>query len=285
MIANNTLPRLKRVRPYYVIVVLVLIVICAIWIYPFAWMISASLKTQFEIFSSGLNLIPEQWEWHNYTRAWETAQFNRYMFNTIFITVGTVALVLFRTSLAGYVLGRYEFIGRRFIVALLVGTVFVPVGYTIIPTVQLSNTLGILNTLHGVILVLGGGGHIIDVLLFAAFFRSLPAELEEAAILDGAGFIQIFLRVMFPLAKPVIATVTILTFLSSWNAFFVPLVFTFSRPELRTLSVGMFAFVGQHETDWSGMAAAATISLIPVVTIFFLMQRYFIEGIAGAVKQ
>ena len=282
---NTTMPRMRRISPHYIVVVLVLIIICVIWVYPFAWMISASLKTQFEIFSSGLNLIPEQWEWHNYIRAWDTAQFSRYMLNTIVITLGTVALVLFRTSLAGYAIGRFSFIGRRLVVALLVGTIFVPVGYTIIPTVQLSDTLGILNTLHGVILVLGGGGHIIDILLFAAFFRSLPDELEEAAILDGAGFIQIFLRVMLPLSTPVIATVTILTFLSSWNAFFVPLVFTFSRPELRTLSVGMFAFVGKLETDWSGMAAAATISLLPVVTVFFLMQRYFIEGIAGAVKQ
>ena len=282
---NSAVLRLTRMPRYYIILVVVLVVICAIWVYPFAWMISASLKTQMEVFSSGLNLIPANWEWHNYSRAWDTAQFSRYMMNTIIITLGTVALVVFRTSLAGYALGRHDFIGRRLIVAILVGTIFVPVGYTIIPTVQLSNTLGILNTLHGVILVLGGGGHIIDILLFAAFFRSLPDELEEAAILDGAGFIQIFLRVMLPLSGPVIATVTILTFLSSWNAFFVPLVFTFSRPDLRTLSVGMFAFVGQHETDWTGMAAAATISLLPVVVVFFLAQRYFIEGIAGAVKQ
>ena len=90
---------------------------------------------------------------------------------------------------------------------------------------------------------------------------------------------------MLPLGGPVIATVTILTFLSAWNSFFLPLVFTFSRPDLRTLSVGMFAFVGENETDWSGMAAAATLSLIPVVSVFFLMQRHFVEGIAGAVKQ
>jgi raffinose/stachyose/melibiose transport system permease protein len=90
---------------------------------------------------------------------------------------------------------------------------------------------------------------------------------------------------MLPLAGPVIATVSILKFLGAWNNFFIPLVFTFSRPDLRTLSVGMFAFVGQNETDWSGMAAAATISLIPVVIIFFVMQRRFVDGIAGAVKQ
>ena len=283
---NRIVPnRIRRTQPQYVVIVIILSIVCLIWIYPFIWMISASLKTPFEIFSSGLNLIPETAIVDNYVRAWDTAQFSRYMVNTITITVGTVILVLFRTSLAGYVIGRYQFIGRRFIVAILVGTIFVPVGYTIIPTVQLASTLGILNSLQGVILVLGGGGHVIDILLFAAFFSSLPKELEEAAILDGASFIQIFIRVMLPLAKPVIATVTILTFLSAWNNFFIPLVFTFSTPDLRTLSVGMFAFVGQHETDWSGMAAGATISLLPVVIIFFLAQRYFIEGIAGAVKQ
>ena len=277
--------RIKRTRPHYIVAVIVLTIVSLVWIYPFIWMISASLKTPFEIFSSGLNLIPETPVFDNYVRAWDTAQFSRYMVNTVIITIGTVVLVLFRTSLAGYVIGRYQFIGRRLIVAVLVGTIFVPVGYTIIPTVQLANTLGILNSLEGVILVLGGGGHVIDILLFAAFFSSLPKELEEAAILDGASFIQIFIRVMLPLSKPVIATVTILTFLSAWNNFFIPLVFTFSTPDLRTLSVGMFAFVGQHETDWSGMAAGATISLLPVVIIFFLAQRYFIEGIAGAVKQ
>ncbi|MGI8912332.1 MAG: carbohydrate ABC transporter permease [Chloroflexota bacterium] len=123
-----------------------------------------------------------------------------------------------------------------------------------------------------------------DILLFAGYFNQLPKELEEAAVLDGAGFVAVFRHVMLPLSGPVIATVTILTFLSAWNDFFVPLVFTFSRPDLRTLAVGMLSFVGEHETHWSGMAAATTISLLPVVLLFFFLQRYFIQGIAGAVK-
>ncbi len=285
MTTTLRLRRPRRIRPRYVITVLVLTAICILWLYPFAWMLSASLKTQIEVFSSGLNLIPKTPMWENYARAWDTAKFGRYMFNTVFVTVGTVVLTIFHTSIAGYVLGRYQFIGRRPLFGLLVATIFVPVGYTIIPTVQLANTLGILNSLVGVILVLGGGGHVIDIMLFAAFFRSIPKEMEEAAVLDGASFLQIFFRVMLPLASPVIATVAILTFLGAWNNFFIPLAFTFSRPDLRTLSVGMFAFVGEHETDWSGMAAAATISLLPVLVIFLLLQRYFIEGIAGAVKQ
>lgn len=264
--------------------VFILAIICAFWIYPFLWMVSASLKTSIEMFTGGLNLLPKDWIWENYERAWITAKFSRYMRNTVAITFGTVVLVLLRCALAGYVLGRYNFIGKRFIIVVLVGTLFVPTGYTIIPVVQVANKLGLLNSLWGVILAMAGSGHVADILLFAGYFGQLPKELEEAAILDGANFWRVFWRVMLPLSTPVIATVTILTFLAAWNNFFVPLVFTLSRPDLRTLSVGMFAFVSERETDWAGMAAAATISLLPVVLVFVFLQRYFVEGIAGAVK-
>lgn len=277
-----SLPRLKLRT---IVTMIFLTIICAVWIYPFLWTVSASLKSQQEIFTSGLNLIPQEPRFENYQRAWVTAKFSTYMINTIIVTVGTVILTIVVTSLSGYVLGRYNFIGKRLIMGILVGTIFIPAGLTIIPTVQLAGSLGLLNSLLGMILVLGGTGDVIHVLLFSAYFRSLPNELEEAAVLDGASFLQVFTRVMLPLSGPIIATVSILKFLGAWNNFFVPLVFTFSRPDLRTLSVGMFAFVGQNETDWSGMAAAATISLIPIIIVFFIMQRRFVEGIAGAVKQ
>ena len=264
--------------------VVLLTMLCFLWIYPFLWLVSASLKNSLDIFSSGLNLVPHPVRWGNYLRAWVTAGFGHYMLNTILITVATVILVVVRCALAGYVLGRYAFLGRRVIFGILIATLFVPTGYTIIPVVQLANTLHLLNSLWGVIFALAGGGHVADILLFAGYFNQLPKELEEAALLDGAGFLAVFRQVMLPLSGPVIATVTILTFLSAWNDFFVPLVFTFSRPDLRTLAVGMLSFVGEHETDWSGMAAAATLSLLPVVLLFFFLQRHFIEGIAGAVK-
>src|SRR5690606_30439536 len=121
-----------------IITVLILLVVCLVWVYPFLWMVSASLKTSREIFASGLNLVPSEWRWENYERAWVQANFSRYMINTVVITVATVALVVFHTSLSGYVLGRFKFIGQRFILGLLVATVFVPLGYTIIPTVQIA---------------------------------------------------------------------------------------------------------------------------------------------------
>jgi ABC-type glycerol-3-phosphate transport system permease component len=122
------------------------------------------------------------------------------------------------------------------------------------------------------------------VFLFAGYFRQLPKELEEAARIDGAGFFRTFWQVMLPLAKPAIATAIILSLMRVWNSFLIPLVLTLARPELRTLAVGVYSFQGENMTDWSGMAAASTISLVPIVVIFLLLQRYFVEGVAGAVR-
>jgi len=271
-------------HPGVIAQVVALTVLCLVWMYPFLWLVSASLKNSLTIFASGLNLVPERLEWENYSRAWNDAGFSRYMLNSLLVTIGTVVLVVVRTALAGYVIARYNFIGKRFVLVVLLGTIFVPAGYTIIAVVELSDRLNLLNSLAGMILALSGGGQVAAILLYAGYFSRIPRELEEAAVLDGASFFQIFRSIMMPLAGPITATVSLLTFLAAWNNFFVPLVFTFSRPELRTLSIGMLSFQSENSVDWSGLSAAATISLIPVVLLFMLLQRYFIEGIAGAVK-
>ncbi|OZM77479.1 carbohydrate ABC transporter permease [Pseudonocardia sp. MH-G8] len=263
---------------------LLLLSFAAVWIYPFVWVLSASVKGQLEVFTAGLSLLPEAFVWENYSRAWVDGNFGTYLLNTILVTAFTVAIVVIRCAMAGYVLARYSFLGRKFVVGVLVGTLFVPAGYTIIPVVELTQRLGLLNSLTGVVVALAGGGHVAAVLLYMGYFRGIPRELEEAAVIDGAGFFTVFFRVMLPLAGPVTATVVVLTFLATWNAFLLPLVFTFSNPELRTLAVGMQAFVGENSVDWPGMAAAATLSLLPIVALFLFLQRYFFEGIAGAVK-
>jgi raffinose/stachyose/melibiose transport system permease protein len=264
--------------------VLVLALLCLVWIYPFLWLVSASFKGPLEIFSKGLNLLPDAPQWGNYVRAWSTAGFSTYMLNTVLVTIGTVVLVIVHTSLTGYVLGRYRFIGRNVIIGVLVATFIVPAGFAIIPIVDLTKTLGLLNSRWGIILALAGSGHAAAILLYAGFFSQLPKELEEAAVIDGAGFLTVFGRIMLPLAGPVTATVAVLTFLAAWNSFLIPLVLTFGAPDQRTLAVGMLAFVGTNETDWPGMAAAATLSLVPVVVFFFFVQGFFVEGVAGAIK-
>ena len=266
------------------IVSLVLVPVCFLWVYPFLWMVSSAFKTNAEIFA-GLGLVPQSPQWNNFARAWTQAHIGRYFTNTVIITVSAVAIVVVTTAMIGYVLGRYAFPGRKLVIGFFVSTVFLPEGYTIIPVFELVNRLGLANSLAGVILAESGGAHVVSVLLFAGFFSQLPKELEEAAIMDGAGFLRIFWQIMLPLAKPVIATTIILQFLQTWNSFLLPLVLTLSRPELRTLAVGIYSFRGEFFTDWSALAAAATISLLPIILVFLFLQRYFVQGIAGAVKQ
>ncbi len=275
---------LRRGRLRAVITTLILAPLCFGWIYPFLWMVSAGFKTSDEIFS-GLGLLPKHPQPANFARAWNGAHIGQYFLNTFIVTVGSVLIVLVTVSMIGYVLGRYQFPGKKLLIIAYAVTVFLPEGYTIIPVFELVNKLHLANSLAGVTLAQAGGAHVVMVLLFAGYFGQLPKEMEEAAVIDGAGFFRVFFEIMLPLAKPVVATTIILQFMHSWNAFLVPLVLTLSRPDLRTLAVGIYAFQGEYFTDWSGMAAAATISLTPIVILFFFLQRYFVQGIAGAVKQ
>ncbi|TCC35316.1 carbohydrate ABC transporter permease [Kribbella speibonae] len=275
--------RLMHRVPWW-IAALFLVGIAVLWIFPFLWMLSASLKDNMEMFTGGLKLWPSTFVWDNYSRAWNDAHFGRYLINTVVTTVVTVVIVTIRCATAGYVLARYRFRGSKLFLGVLIATLFVPTGYTIIPVVKISMQLHLIDSLGGMILALSGGAYVSAILLYYGYFRQIPRELEEAAVVDGAGFVRTFFSVMLPLAMPVTATVAVLTFITTWNAFFLPLVFTFSRPDLRTVSVGMQAFVGETATDWSGMAAAGVISIVPVVVLFIFLQRYFVEGISGAVK-
>lgn len=279
----SLLGRLHNNRIRATFFTIILTPLALLWIYPFLWMVSAALKTDREIFG-GLGLIPETPQWSNFQRAWTDARVGDYFLNSVIITVSSVVIVVVTTSMMGYVLGRYSFPGKKAIIGFFVATVFLPEGYTIIPVFELVNSLNLADSLWGVILAQSGGAHVVTILLFAGYFSQLPRELEEAAILDGAGFLRIFWQIMLPLTKPVVATAIIMQFMFSWNDFLLPLVLTLSRPDLRTLAVGIYSFQGEYFTDWSGMAAAATISLMPIIILFLFLQRYFVEGIAGAVK-
>ncbi|CAM3329364.1 carbohydrate ABC transporter permease [Occultella aeris] len=263
---------------------LFLIPFCALWVYPFIWMFSAAFKSQREMLLGGLGLIPQEPTLENFARAWTTAKFGEYTVNTIVFTVLVVGIVLLVTSLAGYALSRPGLPLKKLIIGVLVATMFIPHGYTIIPVFLLVNELGLGNSLLGAALAQAAPVHVVPVLLFMGFFAGMPSELEDAAKVDGAGFFRTFLSIMLPLAKPVIGTVALMNFISAWSAFFVPLVFTLGNPGLRTLGVGMYNFFGQESTDFAGLAAGATISVLPTIVVFLLLQKTFIEGIAGAVK-
>ncbi|RIQ32526.1 carbohydrate ABC transporter permease [Jiangella rhizosphaerae] len=263
---------------------LFLIPFCLLWVYPFIWMVSAAFKSQSEMLLGGLSLIPDEWTFENFERAWTTARFGDYTINTVTFSITVVLIVLLASAAAGYALSRPDLPGRKVIVGILIATMFIPHGYTIIPVFLLVSDLGLNNGLLGAALAQAGPALVVPILLFMGFFAGIPRDLEDAARVDGAGYLRTFFRVMLPLSKPVIGTVTLLNFITAWNSFFVPLVFTLGNPDLRTLGVGMYNFFGQEGTDWTGMAAAACISTIPIVVVFLFLQRTFVEGIAGAVK-
>jgi raffinose/stachyose/melibiose transport system permease protein len=260
------------------------VVICVAWLYPIVWMLSTSLKTSAQMWDNSASLIPNPLMLENYVRAWTTANFSLYFLNTVIFAVATVAILVIAGSSAGYVLGRFRFPARQALIALFVATLVVPRATTIIPLFTLADMLGLLNSRAGYILAFTSKSLVIAILLFMGHYIGIPKDLEDSGAIDGCNFMQQFWHIMLPLAQPIIATVTILNVIGAWKEFMIPLVFTFSRPELRTLGVGMYAFVGEFSSDWTGMAAAASISIIPMMLVFLFFQRYFIEGLAGAVK-
>lgn len=263
---------------------IVLLMLGILWVYPFIWMLSTSFKNNSEIFSNPLGLIPDRFMHENYVRAWNSSNFNLYFFNTVAVTAAVVGIVLFTTSFAGYAIGRYRFAGKKLLIGLFIATSFIPQGVTLIPIFQLIKDIGLMNTRLGIILAESGAVNIMMIMMFASQYRQIPDELEESARLDGAGFFSVFSRIMFPLAKPVAASVIVVQFVFTWNSFMMPLVLTMSNSRIRTLAVGLYTMRGENAVDWTGICAGGGIALIPVIVIFIILQRYFVDGMAGAVK-
>ncbi len=254
------------------------------WVYPFLWALAGSFRTETGFFNEGLSIIPKELLLQNYTDAWTQASFGQYFLNTVFITVVTVILTLVFTSMAGFVLALTRFPGKRLLLALIGVTLFLPHGYTIVPIFDLMQRLNLLDTLWSVIIVETAGNMVFSTFLFMGYFSTMDRELEDAARVDGANFHQLFWQVMFPLSRPMLATIGLFAFINSWNNFLIPLVFTLGNSDLRTLPVGLYAFIGQASTSWTLLCAASVISLVPTILIFIFTQRHVINAFQGAVK-
>lgn len=265
---------------------LVLIAIGIAYIFPFIWMIGTAFKTPSEFFSQGINPFPTgDWRWSNFAETWVRANFGRYFLNTAILAVTVTVSVVILTSMAAYALTRLKVPFSRVIMSMILLTFFLPSGiFNIIPVYDLITRLGLLNSLGAVILVLTAGGMVFNTLLFYGYMSTMPKEIEEAAVIDGATVHQRFFQVVIPMASPMIATVALFTFMNTWNDFFTSLVFTLSRPELRTLAVGMYAFVGDASREWTLLCAGATISILPIILVYVFLQERFTEAFAGAVK-
>lgn len=168
--------------------------------------------------------------------------------------------------------------------AIFISSISIPLVATIIPVFEVIKSIHLVGTRTGLIISGAGGAHVIFLLLFSSFYQGIPKELEEAAILDGCGFYRTFNCIMKPLSNPVSVTVIIMETIWTWNAFLLPLVLTLNEPKARTLAVGLYAFKGENVVDWTGIAAGASISVLPIIVLFLALQKYVVEGVSGAVK-
>lgn len=256
-----------------------------LYLYPFLWMLGSSLKTDREFFSQGVNVLPAgSPQWNNYNLAWNKANFGQYFLNSVINTVATAFCTVILTSMAAYALVCLNVPGKKIIITLMTATFLLPRGYTILPTLQLVKDLGLLNTYGATILLYVAGGMIFYTFLFFGYMRTMPKEIEEAAIIDGAGVPQRYWQIVLPLCRPMLGTVVLFSALGAWNEFFTALVMTLGNPSLRTLAVGMYAFVSQTKNDWTLMCAAGIISIAPVVLLYILLQRQFMDAFSSAVK-
>ena len=256
---------------------LVLIPIAVVMPIPMVWMLVTSLETLNETRHFPPVLLPHALVPGNYTQVLQQAPFARWFVNTMIVTVATVAGNLLFCSLAGYAFARIKFFGREVVFILLLATLMIPLQVVMIPTFIIVKDLGLINTLNA--LIVPNLANAFGVFLLRQFFRTLPVELEEAARIDGASRLSVLFKIVLPLSGPVLATLAVITFLWTWNDFLWPLI-TIYTPNNMTLQLGLTEFQGTHQTATNLLMAANVMSLLPVLLLFFLAQKYFIRGIA-----
>ena len=258
---------------------------CAVvMVFPFLWMVSNAFKENVFVIEYPPQLIPADPSVGNFLRAWSSNNFQIYFTNSAIVALTSTLFTVLFSAMMAYAFARFQFPGRELLFFTILLVLMVPDMITIIPKFLLIKTLSLRNSLWGLILVYIAGSTSLTTFLLRGFFEQLPRELEEAMLIDGAGYLTIFLRMILPLSAPAIATVTIFSFLGHWDEFTWALTII-DDPLKRTLPIAIYSFQGQHGTEWGLVFAAMIIALIPVLIIFITLQRYFVSGItAGAVK-
>ena len=257
-----------------------MLVLSAIFITPLAWMVLTSLKTYPDAQRLPPTWLPDTFATYGYQRIFEPGSQNpvlRWFLNSMLAATLQAALVLVTASMAAYPLARLRFRGRRLLFALIIATLFVPPATMIIPNFLIVDTLGWLDTLT--VVVVPGAAGAFGVFFLRQFFLSLPRELEEAAVLDGANHWQIFTRVLLPVAKPALATLAVLSFLTNWNDFLWPIFVLFS-PDQQTLPPGLGLLQSAYLADYPVIMAGAVLASVPAIALFVAAQRYIIQGVA-----
>lgn len=248
---------------------------------PFLWLLTSSLKTQLAVFQYPPQWLPIPPQFQNYGEAWTTRPFPLYLRNTFLILIANEIAILGSASLCAYGFARIDFPGKNFWFGIVLSTMMLPGIVLMIPTFVIFSRIGWVNTFLPLTVPAFFGGGAFNIFLLRQFFRSLPSELADAARVDGCSEFGIYSRIMLPLAKPALATIAVFTFIGSWNDYMGPLLYLSKDPNKYTVALGlaMFrsAFLGR--TRWDLLMAASTMMIMPIIVIFFLAQRYFVQGI------
>jgi ABC-type glycerol-3-phosphate transport system permease component len=262
----------------------VLGLIAIAFLFPLWWMVVGGFKTPGELFGSSYSLLPKRWTLDNYRLAFEAMPLLRNIFNSIFIAGGYTVLALLFTSLGGYAFAKLEFPGRDALFVVLLATMMVPGFVTLVPSFVVVSRLGWVNSYWGAILP--GTAHAFGIFLMRQYIKGVPDELLEAARIDGAGPFAIYWRIILPVSKPALATVAIIDFIGSWNDFLWPLIILRTK-EMFTLVLAITNLPASRgfNTPWGAVMAGSTIAVIPLITLFLVLQKQYVAGLtAGAVK-
>ena len=258
------------------IIYALLIAIAFITLLPFAWMLSASLKLDKDVFRFPIEWIPQDPQWQNYETIWTRIPFLTFFMNTMKLTVIITFLQLATSSFAAYAFAKLEFKGRDFLFLAYLGSIAIPWQVYMIPQFILMRELDLVDNHLSLIILQAFTAF--GVFLMRQFFISVPNEILDAARIDGMSEWGIYFRIMLPLSKPALATLTIFSAVFVWNDFMGPLIYLYSESN-KTIQLGLRMFIQQYSTDYHLIMAASLVSLVPVIVLFFAFQRFFVEGI------
>lgn len=269
----------RESHPSLRILVYVLLVCGALlFTIPFIWTLSTSLKSGEEFASDPGRFLPRHVVWENYYKAWTALPFARFMMNTVFITMVTTSASVVSGSLVAYGFSRFEFRFKNVFFYTMLATMMLPGQVTQIPVFMIWRELRAIDTYYPLIVPAFFGGGAFNIFLLRQFFLGIPRELDEAAMIDGAGFFRIWWRILLPLSGPALATVALFSFLGQWDNFEGPLIYL-NSPEKYTVSIGLRMFQDSFGTNFEQVMAASVIHILPTVVLFFAAQRYFLRGI------
>ncbi|MFL5016337.1 MAG: carbohydrate ABC transporter permease [Rhizobium sp.] len=268
----------RKVTVRSVAIYAIVIAVTLIMLMPFAWMLSASLKLSRDVFAFPIEWIPSEPQWHNYVDIWTKIPLALFIYNTSKLTIIVTLLQLLTSSFAAYAFAKLNFPYRNTLFLGYIATIAMPWQVYMVPQFLLMREFGLNNT-HLALICLQAFTAF-GVFLMRQFYMSIPTELCEAARIDGMNEYQIWARIMLPLSKPALSTLTIFTFVTTWNDFLGPMIYL-TKTELKTVQIGLRMFISQYSAEYGLIMAASVVALIPVLVVFLVLQRFFVEGIAS----